>query len=148
MSVITSINRLQELVSIIPAKLHALTDEDFSFKRDEQAWSKKKILGHLIDSAANNHHRFIRAQYLDVPVIFYNQDEWVRLNNYQQLHTRHIISLWTVYNQHLVEVIKAIPEEHLLKEANSGGENNYTLQWLIDDYVVHMEHHLKQLVVY
>lgn len=147
MPVTASINRLQQLVNTIPAKLHALTDEDFSFKRDAKAWSKKEVLGHLIDSAANNHHRFIRTQYLDVPVIFYNQDEWVRLNNYQELDTEHVISLWAVYNQHLVEVLKAIPGEHLLKEANSG-EDNHTLQWLIDDYVVHMEHHLKQLVVY
>lgn len=118
------------------------------FKINPTKWNKKEILGHLIDSAANNYQRFIRIQYENTPVIFYNQNKWNELNQYQQLESKNIIDLWAIYNEHLLEVIKSIPVESLLREGNSGGEKNLTLVFLINDDVEHMEHHLKHIISY
>ncbi|PZR22992.1 MAG: DinB family protein [Flavobacterium psychrophilum] len=138
------LNRLQYFINIIPDKLRAIPDADFSYKPSPEKWSKKEIIGHLIDSATNNHHRFVRAQFEDVPFIKYDQNQWNACSHYQDMDKEHIISFWANYNQHLIEVVKRIPEADMLCECNNGGEKNVTLQWLIADYVSHMEHHLRQ----
>ena len=63
--------------------LNEITDQEFSYKISTEKWSKKEILGHLIDSAENNIQRFVRVQYENEPFIFYEQDEWVRIQDYQ-----------------------------------------------------------------
>ncbi|MBM2815216.1 MAG: hypothetical protein HW421_1978 [Ignavibacteria bacterium] len=144
----SSITRLQYLIEIIPIKLKTISNEDFNYKPSPTKWSKKEILGHLIDSATNNHHRFIRAQYENIPKICYDQDQWNSLSNYNQLDDEHVINFWTIYNKHLIEILKSIKEENLSKECNTGGDTNFTLEWLIEDYIVHLEHHLKQITEY
>jgi DinB superfamily len=141
-------NRLKELLNIIPHKIRQIKQEDFVFKPHPDKWSKKQILGHLIDSAANNHQRFIRIQYEDIPTIRYEQNKWCELNHYQELDSEHVIDMWTIFNQHILEVVKRIPEENLVKKGNTGLQEPVTLGFLIDDYVDHLEHHLKQLVNY
>ncbi len=143
-----STSRLEVLLENIPSMLFKISEEEFSLKIHPNKWSKKEILGHLIDSATNNHQRFIRAQYEDVPTIFYDKNKWNELNRYQQLENKHIIQLWTIYNQHLLEIIKRIPNENLAKECYVGNGNIVTLQFLIDDYLVHLEHHLRQIIKY
>ncbi len=140
-----SINRLKFLIDTVPQKLLAIPEQDFSYKSAPEKWSKKEIIGHLIDSAANNHQRFVRVQFEDVPFIKYDQNNWNAASRYQAMESRHVINFWAQYNQHLIEVIKRIPENALLRECNNGGETNVTLAWLIEDYVAHMEHHLKQI---
>lgn len=139
------LDRLQYLTDTIPAKLLAIAEEDFSHKPAPGKWSRKEIVGHLTDSATNNHHRFVRAQFEDVPVITYNQDNWNAASRYNDMESKHIIAFWTLYNQHIIEVVKRIPTKDLLKECNNGSSNNVTLQWLIKDYVSHLEHHLHQI---
>lgn len=141
-----SLKRLQYLCETLPPLMLALPEKALSLKPGADTWSKKEILGHLIDSAANNHQRFIRVQYENVPHITYNQNDWNRLAKYHLWETRQLISFWTSYNTFLVEIIKHIPEEHLTKECNVGHEKPVTLQWLIDDYVRHLEHHANQIV--
>lgn len=143
-----SVNRLKVLLENIPSLLLEISEDLFSIKINSTKWSKKEILGHLIDSAANNHQRFIRVQYENIPTIKYDQNKWNELNHYQQLESKHIIQLWTIYNQHLLEILKRIPEENLGMELNVGNEINVTLQFLMDDYLLHLEHHLKQIVDY
>jgi hypothetical protein len=140
--------RLAELLEIIPSLLRELSEEEFSAKISATKWSKKEVIGHLIDSAANNHQRFIRLQYQQLPTLFYDQNKWNELNHYQDLPGAHIIQLWTIYNQHLLEVIKRIPEEHLSKECIVNDGKHQTLEFLRDDYVVHLEHHMRQVVSY
>jgi hypothetical protein len=139
------LQRLQYLINTVPDKLRAITDADFNHKPAPGKWSKKEIIGHLVDSAANNHHRFIRAQFEDVPKITYDQNNWNTASCYQDMDSNHVIDFWASYNQHIIEVVKRIPETDMQRECNNGGENNVTLQWLIADYVSHMEHHLKQI---
>ena len=143
-----TINRLQYLCEIIPPLLIEIPEKDFSFKPSETKWSKKQILGHLIDSATNNHQRFVRVQFEGVPSITYNQDNWNNHSYHNQVDSKYLIKFWELYNLHLAELIKLIPEKNFVRECNVGKEQNVTLQWLVEDYVRHLEHHLRQLVNY
>ncbi|AWH85916.1 DinB family protein [Flavobacterium album] len=139
------LNRLQHLITTLPEKLLAIPEVEFSHKPTSDKWSKKEIIGHLIDSATNNQHRFVRAQFEDAPKITYQQDNWVASSRYNEMEGKHVIAFWQMYNRHLIEVVKRIPEADMQRECNNGGENNVTLAWLIEDYIKHMEHHLKQM---
>jgi len=143
-----SIQRLQYLASAMPALLTNISEDEFSNKTASGKWSKKEILGHLIDSATNNHQRFIRVQFENIPMIVYDQNQWNKYSYHTQMSKTQLITFWTAYNRQLVELIKLIPKDRLLRECSIGKERNVTLQWLIDDYLRHMEHHLKQIVDY
>jgi len=143
-----AIKRLEYLCDTIPQLLTEMDEQTFSVKPKPNKWSKKEIVGHLIDSATNNHQRFVRGQFEDVPKIVYDQNRWNEFNFYQKMDGQQIISFWTIYNRQLVELIKNIPEENLSKECKSGDDKNLTLDFLINDYVEHLEHHLRQVVAY
>lgn len=141
----TTIERLEHLLDTIPAALEHMPDTEFSFKPAPGVWSRKEILGHLIDSAANNHQRFIRTRYENVPFIVYNQDQWNVLNYYDQADKKHLIAFWTLYNRHLLQLMKHIPDNELGKTCNTGDAAPVTLGRLIQDYLQHLEHHLLQI---
>jgi hypothetical protein len=143
-----SIQRLNYLCNAIPPLLSGLEEAHFTHKPAPHTWSKKEIIGHLIDSATNNHQRFVRGQFEEVPVIYYDTDAWNDHGYYNQIDSRQIISFWTFYNKQLLALIQLIPEALLTREVNTGGTTNETLGFLIDDYVVHLEHHLHQVVEY
>lgn len=143
-----SIQRLEYLCNTVPVLLAKIPDAEFSFKPHPQKWSKKEILGHLVDSASNNHQRFIRTQFEDNPSIFYDQDQWNKHSKYSNFDSSELILFWVTYNNYLTEIIKNIPEENLSKTCRVGEEKTLTLELVIEDYVRHMEHHLKQLVSY
>src|SRR5690349_659724 len=101
----TTISHLGKLIGIYSRRLEALTDETYAWKPHPHKWSKKEILGHLVDSAQNNIRRFIVAQYEDVPVIGYQQDLWVKYAGYQDYPTADLIRLWTLLNKHICIVL-------------------------------------------
>src|SRR5262245_44651092 len=138
----TTIQRFAYLLDQIPSRIRAINPDIFSQKPAPEKWSKKEILGHLIDSAANNQQRFIRGQFEDSPTVSYDQDEWVKHNHYQALDAEHVIRLWTLFNTHLLEIIRRVPAENLQRTCKLKDGTVQTLQFLIEDYVVHMEHHL------
>lgn len=140
--------RLVFLVQVIPDLLQKISETDFSIKSAPSRWSKKEILGHLIDSATNNHQRFIRIQYENEPVIFYDHNKWNEHGNYQNLNESHLIQFWKNYNLHLVEIINMISEENLERPGTGSDGQKLPLHFYITDYVDHLEHHLKQLVTY
>ena len=142
-----AIKRLEYLCEIIPKLLTEIDEETFSAKPGQDKWSKKEIIGHLIDSATNNHHRFVRVQFETAPAIVYDQNKWNEYNFYQQIDKQQIILFWTIYNRQLIELVKRIPKESLERTCTVGG-NSLTLKFLIVDYVQHLEHHLRQVVVY
>lgn len=144
----SSLSRLRYLCEMIPEVLVAFDDSEWAIQASPEKWTKKQILGHLIDSATNNHHRYIRAQFQDKPSIDYHAESWVRANHYQMMDPHHLIHFWSIYNQHIAKVISQMPAEVMQRECYSGDESPHTLQWLFDDYVVHVEHHLHQLVEY
>lgn len=131
--------------STIVAKIDHL---QFAKKPSTTAWSKKEILGHLIDSAANNHQRFIRVQFENEPSIWYDQDQWNQYSYHQQMDTEEMISFWQSYNRHLAALLKLIPSEKLQRKCRMKDNSVVTLDFLINDYVTHLEHHLHQLVAF
>ena len=143
-----TINRLHYLCGIIPALLCELDVEKFSFKPTPEKWSKKEILGHLIDSAANNHQRFVRVQFESNPIIAYDQNKWNEFGYYQKMEKNQLISFWTLYNKQLLELIRLIPDKNLSRTCQMKDGTLLNIEFLINDYVVHLEHHLKQIVEY
>ena len=131
---------------IIEAKplLMKIDDQDASFKPGPLKWSKKELMGHLIDSAQNNIRRFITAQYEDKPRIVYNQDKWVEINNWQQCQLSFLIELWFLLNQQICSILENISDETSQREAMS--EDLHSIQWLAVDYIKHLKHHLHQVL--
>jgi hypothetical protein len=125
--------------------LTAIPDDAASKKPAPNKWSKKEILGHLIDSAANNHQRFVRLQLQpEIELPGYDQDDWVRLNRYQQRPWSEIVTLWAAYNRHLASIIESLDESTLGHVWHSPGGDN-TLEFIATDYVRHLKHHLAQI---
>ena len=141
-----TIERLKFLVEIIPQKLMTCSSEEFKIKKLKEKWSKQEILGHLIDSATNNHQRFIRMQYGDFKTISYDQNEWNKLQGYNDIDKDFIINFWTLYNKHIVHILEKIPQKDLSNAVPD--QNCESLEWYIDHYVEHQEHHLHQIIDY
>ena len=142
-----AIIRLNNILDKAPNLLMEISEENMSMKPSPKKWSKKEVIGHLIDSATNNHHRLVRGQFELKPEIVYDQDKWNEFNFYQEIDSAQLINFWTIYNRQLIELIKQIPKGNLTNEINVGYKN-VTFELLIVEYVEHLEHHLKQLINY
>jgi hypothetical protein len=128
-------------------QLQAIDNLSASKVRTAGKWSKKEILGHLIDSASNNHQRFIRAQYTKAfhfPP--YAQDDWVRIQHYREREWTELIELWSNYNRHLAHVIRNLPRESGEILVWVGDDPPMSLRELAEDYVRHLLHHLRQIL--
>ena len=139
----------EELHSVLKAaeSLRKIDEHAASVRPAPGKWSKKEILGHLIDSAANNHQRFIRLQLgarLELPG--YSQDDWVRLGRYQDRPWSEIIDLWKLYNTQLADVIRSMDPGALRNIWRAPDGKDVDLEFIARDYVVHMRHHLKQIL--
>ena len=139
-------NNLVNIIQQITPKLLLLSEEKASQPRAVGKWSPKETLGHLIDSACNNHRRMIKMQIKSgLQFDGYEQDDWVHLQRYQQRSWVDIVTLWQAYNLHLGHVIDQISPESL---ENTGlfDEQVVTLEFLANDYITHLEHHLAQIL--
>ena len=136
---------LRQIVTDFNQKINAIPDADFSAKPLPDKWSKKEVIGHLIDSAQNNLRRFICGQYeVPPPAITYQQDFWVDSNGYQYMNRPEIMQLWVLINGRICAVLENMPEGNYSKQCNTG--NLHTLEWLAADYVKHMKHHINQII--
>lgn len=109
-------------------------------------WSPKEIVGHLVDSASNNHQRFVRAQEgVEMRGPGYAQDHWVAAQGYQSRDWQEVIALWEAYNLHLAHVIRAIPAARLATPCIIADREPVTLLYLVQDYLAHLKHHLRQI---
>jgi len=139
------VTSLASVVNQALPQLSAISDEAASRKPAPNKWSKKEILGHLIDSAANNHQRFVRLQLTpEINLPGYDQDNWVRLNRYQHKEWTDIVTLWTAYNQHLSMVIDSL-DDAALGHVWHSPDGDVTLEFIAADYVRHLTHHLRQI---
>lgn len=127
------------------AELAGLPDTS---SRVDGHWSRKEILGHLIDSAANNHQRFVRGQLvreLDTPG--YQQELWVETERFQDREWSDLVELWLAYNRHLLFLMGQARPEKVDSMVRIGNDSAVTLEFVMIDYVRHLKHHLKQLGV-
>lgn len=110
-------------------------------------WSQREELGHLVDSAVNNHARIVRAVLepeCEGPT--YDQEGWVAVHRYREIPWTDLVEVWHAHNRILLPLIAGIPETSLAKPCRIGGGVPVTLGFLIDDYVLHMRHHLDQVL--
>ncbi len=131
-----AINAFWKLIMEVPEKYT-------SIKLSQDKWSLKEIVGHLVDSASNNHQRFVRLQEenrLSFPV--YHQEDWIRIQNYNEYNWQELIELWKLYNSLLMHVIKNMSEDSLKSVWETNGEEAQ-LDWLVNDYFRHMRFHYK-----
>lgn len=129
-------------------KLHMINiNWDYGFKSSTDKWSKSEILGHLIDSAINNIKRFTESQFSEKPylVIAYNQDELVKVNKYQERKFEDLLKLWCQLNKQIAFIFKDVSEEQLKTKINLYDLSICDLEFLIEDYITHMKHHLNQI---
>lgn len=130
-------------------RIGQMEEEKMNFVPAPGKWSAKEILGHLVDSAQTNLRRFIVSQYEDAPYIVYAQNEWVRLSGYAEMQTKEIIQLWVLLNRRIAYLISQMNEETLKRHCVTGTPQEpqpHTLQWLAEDYLRHMQHHLDQII--
>jgi hypothetical protein len=146
---------LRATVDIATPRLLALGDRS-AIRPSPQKWSPKEIIGHLVDSASNNHQRFVRAQLQD-DLIFpgYAQEEWVRIGAYSDAPWEDLVMLWRTFNLQLARVMERTPraerdrprEQHNFPTLGVPlplGESP-RLEHMMGDYVVHLRHHLSQI---
>ena len=140
----------------LPA-LRAVSEAKSAVPRAAGKWSPREILGHLIDSASNNHQRFVRGPFQD-DLVFpgYSQEDWVRNQDYREAPWAELLELWRLYNLHLARVMDAVPEQARRRETR---RHNFhaiafheipegepaTPEYLMRDYVAHLRHHLAQV---
>lgn len=139
--------KLQQIIRQASQQLSKITEEESTRRPAREKWSKKEILGHLIDSASNNHQRFVRAQetqVLSFPA--YTQNFWVSSQAYQTEPWKDLVGLWTSYNTHLAHLVTNIPEERWDNVCHIANNQPITLKSLAEDYVRHAKHHLEQIL--
>jgi hypothetical protein len=139
-------SELEHVVDAASLRLKTFEEADTTARPVSDEWSKKEILGHLVDSATNNHHRFVRAQQAE-ELVFpqYEQEDWVRLQDYNSTSWESLIELWRLYNHHLAHVIRHISADRLGVICRIGPHEPVTLGYLVEDYLVHLKNHLRQL---
>ena len=109
-------------------------------------WSPKEVLGHLIDSAANNNQRFVRAQHAEALTFpGYVQNQWVSSQGYQDADWAHLVALWTHLNLHLADVIARIPPSKYSVPCTIGGDAPVPLEVIVVGYRNHLHHHMAQI---
>ena len=128
-------------------RLRALSPARAVEARGAGKWVRSEILGHLIDSAANNHQRFVRARFSD-PFVWpgYEQDAWVAAHRYRERPWPELIGLWAALNEQVVAAMQSVPADRLSTSCVIGNDPPVSLEWLMNDYVRHMRHHLAQIL--
>ena len=137
-------DQIQNYIELHLEKLNSIPETEFAHKPMPNKWSKKEILGHIIDSAMSNIRRFVVAQYENEPHIVYNQDKWVAISDYQNYKSSELIQLFYLIHKHLCNILKNTPAEMMQRKCRT--EDVHTLEWLAEDYLKHLKHHLNQVL--
>jgi hypothetical protein len=138
---------LRHEIAAATPQLRALSEHVAAAGRGPGEWTRKEILGHLIDSASNNQQRFVLDTLGDTfqgPP--YDQHHWVRVHAYADRPWAELVDLWAAFNRHLAFAMAAVPAHRLSTPCTIGDGPCETLGWLMEDYVTHLRHHLRQIL--
>ena len=142
-----ALQSLRTLLESLPARLEGLPSDAVEFKPPE-SWSVKEELGHLLDSAANNHQRIVRAQLEVNPAMpGYDGEKWVALHGYQKREWRELIETWEALNRQLLAAAEAVPDADWSRTCTIGDSAPLTIQFVFEDYIHHMRDHLRHMKV-
>ncbi len=128
--------------------LKNLPQEVISQRRNKQHRTIKQILGHLIDSASNNHQRMVRLQYnehLVFPDYRQDNDLWIALQDYQHANWQELIQLWKYFNLHIIQVIKSVDQTKLNNYWQDFEGTKVTLAEMIKGYLEHLHLHINEI---
>jgi len=140
------LKRLRTLIEEVPPKLSKLAQSQVELKPSSSRWSPKEELGHLLDSAANNHQRIVRAQLEDEPKMpGYDGNAWVELHKYQHRDWKEMIDIWRALNRQLLAAAEAVPESAWSRTCTIADSLPLTLKFVFEDYIDHMVHHLQHI---
>lgn len=147
----------REIVEHATERLQMIPEAQSGQSPARGKWSAKEVIGHLIDSAGNNHQRFVRAQFAD-DLVFpgYEQESWVQVQRYNSEPWLELVQLWRLFNLHLAHVMAGVPEDsrtklrlrHNLNELawqTVAETEPVTLEYFMRDYILHLQHHLRQI---
>ncbi len=137
---VTIAAELERLADEYKHSLLAIPETAFLHKPSPAKWSKKEIIGHLIDSAQSNIRRFVVSQYEETPFIVYNQDQWVIIANYQHWNTVDLIDLWYLLNKQISMILRNTSPAAAQRTCQT--QALHTVEWLAADYVIHLKHHM------
>jgi hypothetical protein len=142
-------NMTATLTSVIDQFIQSTTDQSINWEHKPAAgkWSNKEIIGHLCDSAQINLQRFIRCTYEENFKLTYEQDEWVSVQHYQKMNMADLLQLWKLLNLQIARVLDNYPADRWQAQCdnNKNGISLHTVEWLSQDYLEHLQHHLKQI---
>ena len=138
--------KFRDSITAADANLQRVNDETSDTPIRKAGWTCKQVIGHLIDSSLNNHQRFVRGA-LDgrYEGPSYEQNEWIDLHGYASMPWGVLLSHWRRQNELLCQVVERIPEYRLAAKCRVGTNAPVTLQALIEDYLVHVNHHVAQV---
>ena len=138
---------LRATVANLMPLFEALNDENTSQKPFPNKWSKKEILGHLIDSAANNQQKFVRMmQQSHLDFVGYEQNHWVDAQQYNKTNWVELLTFWQHFNLHIAHIIENVATSCLQNTININGEGPFALAFIMKDYVEHLKHHARQIL--
>ncbi len=139
--------QIRQVIATAKPKLLSIAPGIARQKGDPNTRSRQEILGHLIDSALNNHQRFVRgAQDAAADFPTYDQTSWVEVQCYNAMDWIELVNLFVQYNYYLCRVLDAIPQEALSNPCNIGKETPATLEFVIEDYLRHLKLHIEQIL--
>jgi hypothetical protein len=137
---------LRSEVEAAKRQLLLWSESDAGRPRGTGQWTRKEILGHLVDSAANNHQRFVRAQLVDgLSWPGYEQNAWVSIHRYRDRPWVELVELWAALNRQIAAVVESIAPEKRLTPCTIGDQGPKSLEWWVQDYVRHLRHHIAQI---
>ena len=139
---------IEEIVDESYDQLRGLHEEVIEARPALGEWSIKEIVGHLVDSASNNHQRFVRLQVaegLDFPDYQQDNDAWVRIQSYQGENWNDLLALWRHFNRHLARIIRTVDQRCIDHIWVVDEDTSITLGELMTDYLRHLKAHLEQI---